>query len=78
MFVVDALVVGHSIAYGLALRIAEDSASVMTAVSGAVNRPGTSTPARNPIALTATRPAAHTVTGHHGGPPQVACTAVTS
>ena len=47
------------------------------AASGAVNRLGTSVPAANPSADRAGRLAAATATGHHSGPPQVACRAVT-
>ena len=47
------------------------------AASGAVNRLGTSVPAANPSADRAGRLAAATAAGHHSGPPQVACCAVT-
>src|SRR5215468_1203176 len=50
--------------------------STPIATSGAVKRPGKTTPAVNPITVTAVTPAAPTNTGHSGGPPQVACTAV--
>jgi hypothetical protein len=73
----DALVVGQSIAYGLVLRMAEDSSRVRIATSGAVNRLGQNRPAANPTALTATRATAHTAAGHHGGPPQLTWAAVT-
>ncbi len=48
-----------------------------TAASGAVNRPGTSVPAANPIADRAARLAATTAAGHHNGPPQLAWCAIT-
>ena len=48
-----------------------------TAASGAVNRLGTSVPAANPSADMAGRLAAATAAGHHSGPPQAACRAVT-
>src|SRR5579859_3728623 len=48
-----------------------------SAASGAVNRPGTSVPAANPSAVRAGTAAAATAAGHHSGPPQVACCAVT-
>jgi hypothetical protein len=41
-----------------------------------VNRPGKSIPQVNPITVTTVTPAAPTNTGHSGGPPQVARTAV--
>ena len=41
-----------------------------------MNRPGKSTPQVNPITVTTITPNAPTNTGHSGGPPQVACTAV--
>ena len=42
-----------------------------------MNRPGNSTPAANPSAASAASSAQLTITGHHGGPPQVAWVAVT-
>jgi hypothetical protein len=47
------------------------------AATGGVNRLGTSVPAANPSADRASRLAATTATGHHSGPPQAACRAVT-
>src|SRR5262249_62121524 len=47
------------------------------ATSGAVNRLGTSAPAANPSADMTGRLAAPTAAGHHSGPPQAACCAVT-
>jgi hypothetical protein len=47
------------------------------AASGAVNRLGTSVPAANPSADMTGRLAAPTAAGHHSGPPQAACCAVT-
>ena len=41
-----------------------------------MNRPGKTTPPVNPITVTTVTPAAPTSTGHSGGPPQVACSAV--
>ncbi len=48
------------------------------AATGAVNRPGNQAPAANPAALNAATPVAPTATGHHGGPPQAICVAVTA
>jgi hypothetical protein len=42
------------------------------AANGAVNRPGKSAPAVNPITATVTNWTTPTATGHSGGPPQVA------
>src|SRR5215831_4806862 len=47
------------------------------AATGGVNRLGTSVPAANPSADRAGTPAAATAAGHHSGPPQAACCAVT-
>ncbi len=49
-----------------------------TAASGAVNRLGRSAPAAKPSAERAGRLAAPTAAGHHSGPPQAACRAVTA
>src|ERR1039457_3310211 len=72
---------GKICAYGLlrcaASTLTSNARSAPTAASGAVNRPGKWAPAANPRALTATTPAAPTATGHHSGPPQVTCRAVT-
>ena len=46
------------------------------AASGAVNRPGNSAPAVKPITANVTTSTTPTATGHSGGPPQVACRAV--
>src|ERR1700722_20390359 len=53
-----------------------ESTATRIATSGAVNRPGAKTPAVNPITVTAVTAAAPTKTGHSGGPPQVAWSAV--
>ncbi len=50
--------------------------SALVATSGAVNRPGKKTPQVNPIMATTITAAVPTNTGHSGGPPQVACSAV--
>ncbi len=41
-----------------------------------MNRPGKKTPQANPITVTTVTQATPTNTGHSGGPPQVACSAV--
>ncbi len=46
--------------------------------SGVVKRLGNLAPAANPTAARAGRPAAPTTAGHHSGPPQEACVAVTA
>ena len=53
-----------------------DRTNTRIAASGAVNRPGKKTPAANPITVVTVTPATPTNTGHSGGPPQVACSAV--
>ena len=54
-----------------------DRKNAPTAASGAVNRLGNRTPTANPRAQTTASSAQPTATGHHSGPPQVACVAVT-
>ncbi|MGH3215338.1 MAG: hypothetical protein ACRDL9_12270 [Trebonia sp.] len=49
---------------------------VPIAASGAVNRPGNRAPAVKPITANVTSSTTPTATGHSGGPPQVACRAV--
>ena len=49
---------------------------VPIAASGAVNRPGNRAPTVNPITANVTTSTTPTATGHSGGPPQVAFSAV--
>jgi hypothetical protein len=60
----------------IAIAPAPSARNTATATSGALNRLGTSAPAANPRAQDAATIAAPTATGHHSGPPQVACRAV--